>query len=354
VGASCGPIVETAPFSVRPDSLEPADLLGPYDGLVFDAETDRAVSGATVAASWAFERGIGLTGPAAVREVVVETGADGRYRIPRLRDLPGGGTMRLQRFTLIVYQRGYVGWRSDHRFPTGDRRRDFAQRGARVRLEKWQDDLSHFQHLAFLGGGAAVRKAAAWEVQPASLELEGVAPGRRAPPEEAPVAGPAPLDATPLLSEEEVRGVTGFAGPFEIGRLGDLPRTEFYDSRHFRAQGRTEQYDVALRVWRLGQAGAEAQYNRLAAELPGAEPRDEIADASLRARTPDVLGLAFLDRDRGIVVSVTCGTAQCTDPAMLLRLARLIEARLPDLPSPEGARATPAAPEGAQEPQGQE
>ena len=32
--AGCGPLVEPAPFAVRPDSVRPADLLGPYDGIV--------------------------------------------------------------------------------------------------------------------------------------------------------------------------------------------------------------------------------------------------------------------------------------------------------------------------------
>ena len=57
-----------------------------------------------------------------------------------------------------------------------------------------------------------------------------------------------------------MRGVTGFAGKFEIGKLTDLPTTEFYDSRHFKAAGKPESFDVALRVWRLGTAAAEAQY----------------------------------------------------------------------------------------------
>ena len=66
----------------------PADLLGPYDGIVLDADSDRPSRAPLVAASWAFERGIGFQAPLGAREVVVETGADGRYTIPRLDDLP--------------------------------------------------------------------------------------------------------------------------------------------------------------------------------------------------------------------------------------------------------------------------
>jgi hypothetical protein len=329
----CAPIVDRASFPDRPDSLRPGDLLGPFDGLVLDAETERPVVGATVAASWAFERGIGLVGPLGAHEVVVETGADGRYRIPALDDLPSGGSTRVRRFTLIVYHRGHVGWRSDRRFPDGRARRDFSQRGNRIRLEKWQPAMQHHRHLVFLGGGDAVRAAAAWEVQPASLELEGGAP--RAPGAAGAEAAAAPkkLDTTPLLSEQEVRGVTGYAGKFEIGKLTDLPSTEFYDSRHFKAEGKPESFDVALRVWLLGAAGAEAQYRKLLGELPGAKPADEVGDSSLRARTPNVTGVAFLLRDRGAVVSVTCGVAQCTDPEMVLRLAKLVESHLSELPA---------------------
>jgi hypothetical protein len=331
----CAPIVDRASFPDRPDSLRPGFLLGPFDGLVLDSETERPVAGATVAASWAFERGIGLTGPLGAHELVVETGADGRYRIPALDDLPAGGSTRVRRFTLIVYHRGHVGWRSDRRFPDGRARRDFSQRGNRIRLEKWQPAMQHHRHLVFLGGGDAIRSAAAWEVQPASLELEGGAPRAPGVPGGAETAeGPAKkLDTTPLLSEDEVRGVTGYAGKFEVGKLTDLPSTEFYDSRHFKAEGKPESFDVALRVWLLGAAGAEAQYRKLLGELPGAKPADEIGDSSLRAKTANVTGVAFLLRDRGAVVSVTCGVAQCTDPELVLRLAKMVESHLADLPA---------------------
>jgi len=349
----CGPMVETAKFPVRPDSVRPADLLGPYDGIVLDADTDRPVAGATVAASWAFERGIGLQAPLAAREVVVESGVDGRYAIPRLTDVPGaelpaGASTRLRRFTLIVYRRGHVAWRSDRRFgQTGvsARRRDFSQRGNRVRLEKWQPGFHHAEHLVFLGGGDKVRAAAAWELQPAAMELGGQEEGEKVGGGEGEGASArhvAPLDIEKLLTDDEIRGVTGFVGKFEDGKLADLPTTEFYDSRHFKAVGKPEGYDVGLRVWRLGPAASEAQYRKLLEELPGAHSTDEMGDASLRARSGDINGLAFLVRERGVVASLTCGVSQCPESAQLLKLAKLVESRLPDLP-PEPV---PAAPPG--------
>jgi len=253
---------------------------------VLDADTDRPISGAVVAASWAFERGIGLQAPLAAREVVVESGVDGRYAIPRLTDLPdadvpGGASTRLRRFTLVVYRRGHVAWRSDRRFGqvAAPRRRDFSQRGNRVRLEKWQPGFRHAEHLVFLGGGEKVRAAAAWELQPAAMELEGEAGDRAdkgAPGGEgAARARRAPLlDIEHLLSDDEVRGVTGFVGKFEDGKLTDLPTTEFYDSRHFKAVGKPEGYDVGLRVWRLGPAAAEAHQRELT-ELTG-KLRDQL------------------------------------------------------------------------------
>lgn len=331
--SSCGPIVEQAPFPARPDTLRPGDLLGPFDGSVVAADTDRPIGGAVVAASWAFERGIGLVGPLGAHEVVTETDVDGRYRVPALEDFPSGASTRVRRFTLIVYHRGHVGYRSDRRFPGGERRRDFSQRANPVRLDPWKPSYLHHRHLAFLGGGAAIRVAAAWEVQPASLELEGAAPvAGIAPGAAAPAVSPKTLDATPLLSEDEVRGVTGYSGSFEVGKLGDLPSTEFYDSRHFKAIGKPESYDMGLRVWRLGAAAAEAQYQKLLAELPGAKASDEIGDASLRARAGEVSGLAFLRRDEGVVAALSCGVSQCPDMAMLLRLAKLVESHLGDLP----------------------
>jgi len=354
LAAACGPMVDNARFPVRPDSVRPADLLGPYDGIVLDADTDRPISGAVVAASWAFERGIGLQAPLAAREVVVESGVDGRYSIPRLTDLPnadlpGGMSTRLRRFTLIVYRRGHVAWRSDRRFGDGGRRRDFSQLGNRVRLEKWQQGYRHADHLVFLGGGDKVRAAAAWELQPAALELDGEKSSAILEAESASSVGTkTPLDIEHLLSDDEIRGVTGFVGKFEDGKLTDLPTTEFYDSRHFKAVGKPEGYDVGLRVWRLGAAAADVQYRKLLDELPGSHTTDEVGDASLRARSGEINGLAFLVRERGVVASLTCGAAQCTEPAQLLKLAKLVESRLPDLP-PEPV---PAAPEAAPAPEG--
>ena len=348
--ASCGPLIENAPFAVRPDSLQPGDLLGPFDGMVVDAETERPIASATVIGSWGFERGIGLHGPAGSREFSLETSADGRYHIPRSDDLPTGGSMRLRRFTLIVYRRGYVAYRSDFKFGTGEIRHDFSQHANKVRLMKWQNTMEHRRHLAFLGGGQAIAKAAGWEVQPASLEYEGLAAPHAAETqsETALTASAQMFDVSPLLSVEEVRGVTGFAGEFEVSRLTDRVRSDVYDSRHFKAKGKPEAYDVAVRVWSGSSAVADAQFEKLVGELPAAVATEEIGDRSLRARGGDVLGLAFLLREKGLVVQLSCGTSQCTESGMLLRLAKLIESHVGESRSNEAKSV--GRPEGSPQP----
>ncbi|MGD0836486.1 MAG: hypothetical protein ABSB49_07570 [Polyangia bacterium] len=332
----CGPVIGTAPFAAGPDTLIPGDLLGPFDGVVVDAETERPVSGATVFASWAFERGIGLRGPAGTREATVETTADGRYQIKSPDDVPTGGSMRLRRFTIVVYRRGYVGYRSDFKLK-GEKRHDFSQHANIVRLVKWQPSFDHRKHLAFLGTGQAITRAAAWEAGPASLEGSGLPPAVTAEtPGEPGRALPqhALLDVGPLLSADEVKGVTGFAGDFEVGRLLDRVRSDVYDSKHFTAKGKAEAYDVAIRVWAPGPASSELEFARLLRELPAAMPTEELGDRSARARGGDVLGLAFLVRERGLVVQISCGRLQCTDAGMVLRLGKLVESHLAELHLP--------------------
>jgi hypothetical protein len=212
-----------------------------------------------------------------------------------------------------------------------------------VRLERWQSQLGHAEHAVFLGGGPRLQKAAAWELQAAALELDGERVSARARPEPSAVVAPGtttvPLDISRLLTDDEIRGVTGYVGKFEDGKLTDLPTTEFYDSRHFKALGKAESYDVGLRVWRLGAAAAEVQYGKLMSALPDARTTDEVGDASFRAKSGGIAGLVYLVRERGVVVSMTCGASQCPEPG---QLTKLVESRLPELPEP--ARSEPAAP----------
>jgi hypothetical protein len=71
--------------------------------------------------------------------------------------------------------------------------------------------------------------------------------------------------------------------------------------------------------------------------LPDARTTDEVGDASFRAKSGGIAGLVYLVRERGVVVSMTCGAAQCPEPGQLAKLAKLVESRLPELPEPAAA-----------------
>jgi len=137
--------------------------------------------------------------------------------------------------------------------------------------------------------------------------------------------------------------VTGYAGKFEVGKLADRATSDVYDSRHFKASDKPETHDVGLRVWAIGSDAAEAQFRKLLGDLPNAVATEEMGDASLRARGGDVTGFAFLLREKGVVMQLSCGLAQCSEPSMILRLAKLAESHLPEvkLPSPESTGLLP-------------
>src|SRR5262245_26181041 len=156
-GAGCAmPHVRPAPFRERPDSVSSGDLRGPFDGRVVDGDTGRPVQGALVYASWSFIEGFGLNSPSGYREHLATTDANGRYRVPRLDGMPGGGSIRLADFHMVVYKKGYVAYRSDRRFDDLGTRTDFTQKNHKVPLERWRSDLSHVKHLRYVGGGAAL------------------------------------------------------------------------------------------------------------------------------------------------------------------------------------------------------
>src|SRR5512144_2470031 len=138
--AGCAPAIVQAPFPARPDTVVPGDLLGEFDGRVVDAQSGKPLPGAIVQASWAFETGRGLTAPAGGAVTTVATDNHGRYLIERLSDLPSARA-RVAAFTLVVYERGYVAYRSDRVFDNalgGARARgDFAQHQNVIKLDRW-------------------------------------------------------------------------------------------------------------------------------------------------------------------------------------------------------------------------
>jgi hypothetical protein len=334
--AACAPYVQTAPFPSRPDTVEPGSLLGPFDGRVVDAVTGKPLQGALVFASWGFEVGRGLTAPAGAWVQTAETDSDGRYDIARMASVPGSRT-RVERFTLIIYKRGYVGYRSDRRFDDLGARHDFAQHLNVAKLDRFAGTMSHVKHVRFLGGGAEIKRALDRELVEASLEL--TAPPRTT--EEAP--GPL-LDAQVLISLDELRAATGAQGDYSVERLADLPQTTTYDSRHFRAVGKPETFDAALRAWKLGTAAAaDARYQALLREVPNIDERNEMGDRSLRGddskpgQPARIIAAAVEDRGRGVVIELTCGVELCSGADQAASLLKRILGRADRLGRPPEA-----------------
>ena len=300
--------VRTAPFRARPDSAEAGSLEGGFTGRVVDSTTKAPVAGALIYGAWAFERGSGLTEPAGAKEFVGSTDAAGYYKIPALGSLPRG--VRVTEFALLVYKRGYVAYRSDRRFADLGLRMDFAQHANQVLLERWRNDLSHARHLRFVGGGTAVAALTQWELGDASAELDGkrphgddLRPGR---------GDGNYIVAAQLLGEAAIKGRTKYDGSFETGPLQDEPDTASYSSQHFKALGRPETWDIAIRMWKLDPGKAQERYDELLTQLPGTVEKDEIASRSFVATEGEIKGMGFLDAPRGIVILITCGASQCT------------------------------------------
>ncbi len=342
----CAPAIVQAPFPARPDTVEPGDLLGQFDGRVLDASSGKPIAGAIVQAAWAFEMGRGLTAPAGGMVTTVATDNDGHYVIDRLDETPSART-RIVRVTLVIYQRGYVAYRSDRVFDNAlggaHARTDFAQHNNEVKLERWTTALSHVKHLRFVGGSGPLKRAMGNEVVEASLELTA---GPQKAKEEAAAneESAPPLDAGVLLSIDELRAVTNYQGDFATERLGDLSTTPSYDSRHFKAIGKSETFDAALRVWKLSPEAADARYAKLLAEVPHAEKKDEIGDRSLRGFDGRIVAVAALDHAHGVVIELTCGLDQCRDADQAVGLLKRVMARADRLGKPTPSTTEEPAP----------
>lgn len=313
-----------APF--RQSQLSPAAgaLTGPFSGIVTDDATEEPISGALVQVTWAFVSGA-FSDPAGSKSAVVSTDAAGGYTLPAV-EIPKG--TRLADAVLVVYKRGYVGYRSDRRFADLGSRRDFVQRGHAIALERWNDRYSHARHVRYLGGGEALSALSRWELEAAAMELSGTrafdgaafASGARA-------VGGNVLVAAQLLSELDIKGATKFAGTFETGPLEDEPDTEIYSSQHFAAVGHPDRYDLAIRQWRFAPTDATAFLAELRTRLGGRDFAG-LASQAFAADEGDIHGLGFVDIGRGLVVLLTCGNALCTDAAQLETLAHLAHDRI--------------------------
>ncbi|MCK5798570.1 MAG: hypothetical protein KAI47_15365, partial [Deltaproteobacteria bacterium] len=167
-----GPIVTRAPFPQRPESVKRGSRLGPFEGRVLDADTQKPLEKTRIWCSWAFNRGIGTPAPEATRSFETVTDPDGHYLVPRLKTLPLGLSTRLAHFTLIAYRRGYVAYRHEWRFSApGRHRRDFSQLANVIRLTRWSSELSHAKHWLYLGGPPSIRSMSPKDLLAAAADL---------------------------------------------------------------------------------------------------------------------------------------------------------------------------------------
>ena len=356
VGTACSPIVREPDFVGARDQVTDASLLGPFDGQVVDETTAEPVQGATVIGIWSYDQGDGLIGPAGSEVLEVTTDAAGRYRIPRAPLDKRGRSLRLVSFELVIYKRGYVGYRSDTTFE-GRPRTDFTVRHNRVQLRKWRESDSHARHLLFLQPPPRIARLARWERARANLDLYREQSGIEVAPVEPGPTQVEPtmqlLDASEVLPPGEVRRRTGFTDAFSVKELGDLAHTHFYHGVHLQAVDREETWDVAYRVWKDPPGGLGPVQETFEATLPGVEPTPEITDETWVFDSEDVRAVAFLDRERNAGVLLTCGSQQCIDIETAIILAKYIHDHLDrielvDAPS-ETAPPSPAQAEGKDE-----
>lgn len=337
--ACIGPIVGQAEFTRDPRAVRRGRLLGPFNGRIVDADSDKPIEGALVWVSWTFSRGIGSPAPLATRVREVRSGPDGQYRIAVPRGLPGGSSVRLSALSFVVYKRGYVAYRHDWRFgQKRRRRRDFAQLYNVVRLSRWSSELSHAAHLLFIGGDGSLRAEAQAELEGAARELSSE--GVTLPTGKGPLEGATSLRRTVaqrLLDSDLVRRITGFTGILRGGALeggGDAT-----SSWHLRAVDRPERYDLALRFWRLEGASLQAKLAQLRQSLPGNSPRPAPGKGAFFVKQGEILGVAFSLPNRSAVVLLTCGAGQCPDEQTALRLGAALEKRLQEiLPAPSNEK----------------
>ena len=239
VGA-CSPLVRDAPFGGARDHVADVALTGPFNGQIVDGTTSAPIGDATVVAVWSYDRGDGLVGPAGSETYVARSDRAGRYRVPLAPSKLRGQSLRLVDFTLFVYKRGYVAYRSDVPYD-GGRRAEFVARHNRVALRKWASTDSHAEHLLMLSPPPEIERLTHWERLAANAALLRAVSG--APSEPGAQTTPSTLewlDATALLPPEEVRRRTGYLEAFNVGEFADLARTHFYHGVHLRAVDREE------------------------------------------------------------------------------------------------------------------
>jgi hypothetical protein len=352
IGLGCAPLIRPATFVGARDQVTDASLLGPFDGQVLDATTGEPLADAVVVGVWAYDRGDGFIGPHGSETYSTTTDPAGRYRIAPPRLDQRASALRLVSFHIVVYKRGYLGYRSDA-LNEGGTRPDFVVRHNRVELRKWRETDSHADHLLFLAAPKELRKTTLWEQDLANLDLfrqlggAGQAAAAAMTPEKTPkgpVREPEWLDASGLLTIDEVRTRTHYAEPFDLEDLTDLERTDFYHGVHLLARGRDEPWDVSYRVWRDPPGGMDPVVSTIQETMAGVKPSAEITPETWLLTAEGVQAVAFVDRAAKVGVLLSCGDQQCHDIETAIILAKTVHRnleRLRSIPAPKPAPAKP-------------
>ncbi len=348
LATGCAPLVRPSTFVGARDQVTDATLVGPFDGQVVDAATSEPIADAVVVGVWSYDRGDGFIGPYGSETYNTTSDATGRYRIPPAKLSVRGGTVRLVSFHLVVYKRGFLGYRSDALYE-GGARTDFTVRHNRVDLRKWRETDSHAEHLLFLASPRPLRKGTLWEQDLANVDLFRKLGGAGdIVAEQTPVQQTAEwLDASAVLSPDEVRLRTGFPDNFQIGDITDLERKSFYHGVHFQAVGREETWDIAYRVWKVPPGGLDPVIATIQETMGQVQPTGEITPETWILATAEVQAVAFVDRDAQVGVMLSCGSQQCHDIETAIILAKTIHRnleRLRTIPAPASAAAKPGEP----------
>ena len=302
-----------AGFRYRPDSVKLGKLSGPFDGVVTDAITKTPINSALIYVAWTYSKDDNPLSSNHLNEHLTSTDSRGYYFVP-MSALSSDKT--ITNVHLIVYKRGYVAYRSDRRFSDFKPRFDFAQRANRVLLNPWHDELSHKKHLRYIGEGKLLKTLTAWEI-PKPLESNTKDKSSNSS-----------VQISQLLKIHDITSITHYQGSFESGPLGNTPNTTNYSSIHFRAVGKPESFDVALRIWNNTLPVITKQYEEFKQKFMNATETIDQNNRSMTIISKNIYGITYLDETKSTLFLLTCGTSQCKSLKQTQQLRQAIQKRL--------------------------
>ena len=225
----------------------------------------------------------GAAEPAGAREFVGSTDAGGDYKIPALGQLPARRARhrvhaaRLQARLRRVSQRSPVPRSRAADGLRAERQPGAARALAQRALARASPALRRWRHRGRRAHAVGARRCER-RARRQARRGDDLRPGR---------GEGQYVVAAQLLTEADIKARTKYDGQFETGPLSDEPDTATYSSQHFKALGRPETWDVAIRMWRLEPGKAQERYEELLTQLPGVAEKDDIASRSFVANEND-------------------------------------------------------------------